>query len=83
MRTQFQRRHEWRSNARPVDAENVVEAIVGQAGFDRSGAIETLEAEVRTLTEIVSRLAAKLPQADLEELVDNYGYQRVVHTTST
>ena len=78
----FQRRHEWRSNAIPVDAENLVQAIVNQAGFDRSGAVETLESEVQTLTEIVGRLVAKLPSTDLEELADRYGYERVVRKAS-
>jgi hypothetical protein len=72
---EFKRRHEWRREARPVDAENLVETVVGQAGFDCSGTIETLEAEVRTLTEIVSRLAAKLPPGDLADLADRYGYE--------
>jgi hypothetical protein len=73
----FKRKYAWESNPLHIEPSRLVEAIVHQTSFERNGTIESMEAEVRTLTEIVSRMAAKLPEADIVDLADRYGFERV------
>jgi hypothetical protein len=71
----FKRKYAWERVTLHIEPSGLVEAIVHRAGFDRNGTIETLEAEVRTLTEIVSRMVGKLPEADIADLADRYGFE--------
>jgi hypothetical protein len=71
----FRRKYAWESKPLHIEPSELVEAIVHQASFDRKGTIESMEVEVRTLTEIVSRMAAKLPEADIVDLADRYGFE--------
>ena len=75
MPLQFKRTYDFHSEFPPsISPSNLVECIVGRAGYGDSGQVETLRSEVNVLTEIVSRLASKLPERDLIELAELYGY---------
>ena len=73
----FKRKCAWESKPRHIESSGLVESIVDHACFGRNDTIEALEDKVRTLTEIVSRMAAKLPEADIVDLADRYGFERV------
>lgn len=77
----FKRRHEWRTDVSPVTASGLVDRAVGYAGYDASGAVETLRAEVQCLTEIVGLLVARLPEEDLLEVAEALHFERAASTT--
>jgi hypothetical protein len=72
----FRRKYAWESKPHHIEPSMLVEAIVHQASFHSNGTIESMEADLRTLTEIVSRMVAKLPEADIVDLADRYGFER-------
>jgi hypothetical protein len=68
----FQKRIRY-SKGEPIDQGDLVDAIMNE--MPQRGTIEQLQAEVRTLTEIVAYLVEKMPPADAGELATNHGYE--------
>lgn len=60
-----------------IDADEIVSTAVNDAGFDKHGALETLQAKVSELTIIVGMLVARLPSGDLVRFADEMAFSVV------
>jgi hypothetical protein len=68
-------RRKWGGYKDPVFTADQLAAIV-VARAERDGTIETLQAQVETLTEIVGFLVTQLDEGSLCDLAERHGYER-------